>query len=64
MRRHPFKFLHLPVRRSACASCGGPASPLGEAIWVELAEGGFEIIHSCLACVRRRSEKGRGVLAA
>lgn len=54
MKRHPFAFMHYRVRRSACFECRGPASPLGEAVRLDLAEGGFTVIHTCLRCVRRR----------
>lgn len=57
MRCNPFRFLHLPARRAACFNCNGPASPLGEARRVELAEGGFSIVHFCLSCVRRYGVK-------
>ena len=43
MKSHPFKFLHLNVRRSPCFECSGPAHPLGEAHRLDLAEGGFTV---------------------
>jgi RNase P subunit RPR2 len=41
------------LRRSICGRCCLPCVWLGEAIRVDLAEGGFEILHVCLPCVRR-----------
>lgn len=39
--------------RSTCMNCGEPSLWLGEAISIVLAEGGFAIIHRCMACLRR-----------
>jgi RNase P subunit RPR2 len=38
--------------RSVCMRCGFPCVYLGEAIRVDLAEGGFTVITVCLTCVR------------
>ncbi len=40
-------------RRVVCCLCGCPCFWLGEAIRVDMAEGGYRIVHACLACVRR-----------
>jgi len=60
--RAAWKFLHSTLRRVACFECGQPASPVGEAVRVDLAEGGYEVVHTCVACVKAR--QGRGALAA
>lgn len=41
------------LRRPTCGRCGEPVEWLGEAIRIDLAEGGFQIVHACLPCVRR-----------
>lgn len=38
--------------RSVCGYCGLPCVYLGEAIRIDLAEGGFRILHVCLSCRR------------
>ena len=41
-------------RRSTCGRCGEVVEWLGEAIRVDLSEGGrFQIVHSCWPCLRR-----------
>ncbi len=55
MNHNAFRFPHYRARRVSCFSCGNPASPLGEAMRVDLAEGGYLVIHNCLPCVRRRN---------
>lgn len=48
--------------RSVCRLCGLPCVYLGEAIRVDLAEGGFEVVHLCLPCRRRaRAHAALGV---
>jgi hypothetical protein len=39
--------------RSVCGYCGLPCVYLGEAIRIDLAEGGFQILHVCLPCRRQ-----------
>lgn len=39
--------------RVVCARCCLPCVYLGEAIRVDMAEGGHRILHVCIACVRR-----------
>jgi hypothetical protein len=43
----------IRLRRPTCGRCGEPVEWLGEAIRIDLAEGGFQIIHVCLPCLRR-----------
>ena len=38
--------------RSVCGYCGLPCVYLGGAIRIDLAEGGFQILHVCLPCQR------------
>ncbi len=68
MSYNAFRFLHYPARRALCFNCAGPASPTAEIVRVDLAEGGYEIVHFCLPCVRRRKLKpcafGRGSVSA
>jgi hypothetical protein len=40
------------LRRPTCGRCGEPVEWLGEAIRIDLAEGGFQILHVCLPCRR------------
>jgi hypothetical protein len=50
--------------RSTCGRCGLPCVWLGEAIRVDLAEGGFTVVHSCLPCLMRsRLGAARGLSA-
>jgi RNase P subunit RPR2 len=41
------------LRRPTCGRCGEPVEWLGKAIRIDLAEGGFTILHVCLPCMRR-----------
>ncbi len=50
-----FRFLHYRARRVSCFACAGAVVMLGEALRVDLAEGGYLVIHNCLPCVRRRN---------
>jgi RNase P subunit RPR2 len=40
-------------RRSTCGRCAEPVEWLGEAVRVDLAEGGFQVVHCCLPCLQR-----------
>lgn len=40
-------------RRTICGRCSFFCVALGEAVRVDRAEGGFEVLHVCLSCVRR-----------
>jgi len=40
-------------RRASCGRCQFAVEALGEAIRVDIAGGGFQILHVCLACFRR-----------
>lgn len=53
MRGHFIEANGTRLRRSTCGRCGEPVGWLGEAIRVDLAEGGFQIVHCCLPCLRR-----------
>lgn len=68
MRRHFIEAPGVRLRRSTCGRCGEPVEWLGEAIRVDLAEGGrFQVVHSCWPCLRRarlRAISGKEVLAA
>lgn len=50
--------------RPTCGRCGEPVEWLGEAIRVDLAEGGFQIVHACLPCVRRSRLSAARALSA
>lgn len=52
MSEHFIEVLGNRFRRSTCGRCGLPCIYLGEAIRVELAEGGFVVLHVCLTCAR------------
>jgi hypothetical protein len=47
--------------RSVCGYCGLPCVYLGEAIRIDLAEGGFQILHVCLPCRRHLCLDLRGL---
>ena len=40
------------LRRSVCGFCGLPVVFLGMATRIDLAEGGFHIVHCCWPCLR------------
>ncbi len=68
MNHNAFRFLHYPARRASCFTCAGADVMLGEALRLDLAEGGYLVIHNCLPCVRRRKLKpcafGHGSVSA
>lgn len=54
-------------RRATCGRCGQTCAFTAEAIRVDLAEGGFQIVHSCWPCLRRtrlNAVRGKEALAA
>lgn len=59
---HYIKASGVRLRRPTCGCCGEPVEWLGEAIRIDLAEGGFQILHVCLPCQRFLcSDSARGL---